>query len=543
MIDYSEEWLVALLFQVKGSVAVRACYYALPSALFTLVLKVLDVYLPEFREVIGVDVGLDKSQLWSASTVILLMLLSFRTNRAMARFWEGTGLLHQMRGEWYDAISCCATFTRSTSFNRPRDVKVFRHTLVRLMSVCHGSALAEIADIPSDSVETLDTFGLDNETLLHLKRGNEYNFNRVELLLHMIQTLITAAHEDNIISVAPPILSRVYQTLSRGFVNLLNAKKIADTRFPFPYAQLITLMLLVNCVMIPLTISHLIKSLAWAPIYSFMITFGLFSLNFIGIELEDPFGDDDNDLPLGQFQHEMNRCLLMFLEDNCDLIPSLSETRCCEDFDELLRRSQDKAHMRHRISNWSDSNQDSTVENAYVVVCADINISPVENITAKYHGVKSVPIPLENKDDDVVAQCKYPLRRVTIRSPEHGIAEGDTEGALQTVMEDAPHQDFASCVADFRKSLQDWTIIVDQQVAALANSFSQLSACQAELSLAGLDEHSELSPGARHNGNRIPGHNKTIPNETTLQRPREMKLSHYPENSNICLDVDASAHG
>ena len=30
--------------------------------------------------------------------------------------------------------------------------------------------------------------------------------------------------------VQPPILSRVYQTLSRGFVNLLNAKKIADTR-------------------------------------------------------------------------------------------------------------------------------------------------------------------------------------------------------------------------------------------------------------------------------------------------------------------------
>ena len=27
----------------------------------------------------------------------------------MARFWEGTGLLHQMRGEWFDAVSCCVT--------------------------------------------------------------------------------------------------------------------------------------------------------------------------------------------------------------------------------------------------------------------------------------------------------------------------------------------------------------------------------------------------------------------------------------------------
>ena len=37
-------------------------------------------------------------------------------------------------------------------------------------------------------------------------------------------------------------------------------------------------------------------------------------LNFIGVELENPFGQDDNDLPLDHFQDEMNNC------------PSLSRT-------------------------------------------------------------------------------------------------------------------------------------------------------------------------------------------------------------------------
>jgi hypothetical protein len=52
--------------------------------------------------------------------------------------------------------------------------------------------------------------------------------NRVEVILHMTQALITKAQEDGVICVPAPIVSRVYQTLSRGFVNLLNAKKIAS---------------------------------------------------------------------------------------------------------------------------------------------------------------------------------------------------------------------------------------------------------------------------------------------------------------------------
>lgn len=43
---------------------------------------------------------------------------STRNLEAMERFWEGTGLLHQMRGEWFDAVSCCVTFTRGSIATR-----------------------------------------------------------------------------------------------------------------------------------------------------------------------------------------------------------------------------------------------------------------------------------------------------------------------------------------------------------------------------------------------------------------------------------------
>merc|ERR1719223_1225036 len=176
------------------------------------------------------------------------------------------------------------------------------------MSLMHGSALEEIKDTETESFEVIDIRGLDTATLQYLQtcKNNDYNFNRVEVLLHMIQVLVTQNHDDGVLKIAPPTLSRVYQTLSRGLVNLLNARKITDTKFPFPYVQLISILLIFHAALTPVVIAELIPHKAWASLFTFVPIFGLFSLNAIAIELECPFGDDANDLPLEQFQKEMN---------------------------------------------------------------------------------------------------------------------------------------------------------------------------------------------------------------------------------------------
>lgn len=336
MIQYNEDYLVNVIFRWRGSVAQRASLFAFPTAGIAILLLYVDEWMPGFRADVGLA-ELGSSQLWAVSTSVLAILLGFRTNRAMARFWEGTGLLHQMRGEWFDSISCCVTFSRAALPTRYEEVHDFRHTIVRLMSLCHASALEEIALSPnSGELETIDSFGLNSRTLQHLKDCKQiHHFNTVEVLLHLIQSLITCNQENNILKIPPPILSRVYQTLSRGFVNLLNAKKIADTRFPFPYAQLIAILLIINIFLTPMMVTCLVSSKVLAAIFSFVPIFGMYSLNFIGVELENPFGNDDNDLPLDHFQTEMNKCLLMLLEDNADLIAGVSETRCIRDFKKL----------------------------------------------------------------------------------------------------------------------------------------------------------------------------------------------------------------
>merc|ERR1739844_55633 len=117
------------------------------------------------------------------------------------------------------------------------------------MSLLHASALEEIA-LATDEYEgypVLDIGGLDQATLKYLKNckyDKELNFNRGEVIIHMIQTLIVHGQDKGVLKIPPPILSRVFQTLSRGQVNLANCKKITSTLFPFPYAQLIAFLLL-----------------------------------------------------------------------------------------------------------------------------------------------------------------------------------------------------------------------------------------------------------------------------------------------------------
>jgi len=336
MIDYDESWMLKVLLQRRGSVIPRALLFALPAACAAVMILYLETLHPDLRMESGID-DLVGSQVYAACTGVTILMVSFRTSQALSRFWEGTSLLHQMRGEWFDSVSCLIAFTRSAIKDKPREVMEFRHTLVRLMSLCHRSALEEIADSDgaSGSFEVIDIGGLDAETLAYLHDCEmTHKFNRVEVILHMMQVLITCALDESTLRVAPPILSRVYQTLSRGLVNLLNATKIKNTRFPFPYAQLVTVLILALALWTPLLVTSLLKSYWMAAGVTFLPVFGTVCLNLIAIQLEMPFGNDLNDLPLESFQDDMNRGLLLLLSPGSDIRPTISLS-CKLDFDDI----------------------------------------------------------------------------------------------------------------------------------------------------------------------------------------------------------------
>lgn len=319
------------LFRWRGSVIPTSLMVALPSGALAVLISLLND--GSISDSVGSVMGTDKikaSQLWAAMSATLAFLIGFRTNKAYQRFWDGTTLLHQMWGEWFDASSCLFAFSQLARKDKPTEVANFRHALIRLMSLLHGSALEEIAGSLEDEEGylCLDVGGLDQKTLSYLKEckfNPNLNFNRVEVLIHMIQNLIVENQDNGVLKIPPPILSRVFQTLSRGQVNLANSKKITTTMFPFPYAQVIAWLLVAFVIGTPMAMASILEKTHWACIFTVVPVFGLVALNLVAGEIEMPFGDDANDLPLDEFQDHMNNSMLMLIRDETDLVPRVNE--------------------------------------------------------------------------------------------------------------------------------------------------------------------------------------------------------------------------
>merc|ERR1712025_570731 len=65
---------------------------------------------------------------------------------------------------------------------------------------------------------------------------------------------------------------------------------------------------------------------------AFIVVGSYWSINFIAVELEQPFGDDDNDLPLKEMQEDMNNSLCALMKEQAQEVPAFTYHR---DHDEL----------------------------------------------------------------------------------------------------------------------------------------------------------------------------------------------------------------
>lgn len=99
----------------------------------------------------------------------------------------------------------------------------------------------------------------------------------------------------------PPIQSRMYQELSNGMIGFNSALKIADVPFPIPYAQLLSVLLLGWALTLPVFVTAFTNSMVLAPILCFLLFEGIWCLNEVAKELENPYGGDDNDISLPDF--------------------------------------------------------------------------------------------------------------------------------------------------------------------------------------------------------------------------------------------------
>ena len=63
-----------------------------------------------------------------------------------------------------------------------------------------------------------------------------------------------------LVAVPPPIATRIFQNLANGYTNMIDAQKITDIPIPFPYTQMVTLLLVLCSIATPLVNAMSIQS-------------------------------------------------------------------------------------------------------------------------------------------------------------------------------------------------------------------------------------------------------------------------------------------
>lgn len=303
--------------------------------------------------------------------VIVGFAVVFRTNLGWNRYWEAVGQLHVMYSKWGDAFAQLVAFTSVTcdmayeldtveSKQKAQRVEEIVEHAFRSFIVMSALAADRLTHGDTSRMEQRAHTGakwtdqivkrealrqnVDGETEIpHLvvmgshRRSDEgtvpiddmqnswrstyrvrqmpssaemeileNSTDRTTVVMYWIIYDLAKVSCD--IAAAPPIQSRMYQELSNGMLGFNQCIKLADVPFPFPYAQMLTWLLCCFAAFIPIYVTVFSKSMYVSTILSFCLFQGIWGLNEVAKELENPFGTDENDICLGDFHLRFLDC-------------------------------------------------------------------------------------------------------------------------------------------------------------------------------------------------------------------------------------------
>jgi putative membrane protein len=223
--------------------------------------------------------------------VVVGLLLVFRTNSSYDRFWEG-------RKQWGNILNESRNLLRASSVLLASTPNLLRQLLgwaiafpYATMNLLRGQQRLGVvpAWLPAEQVEAAAK--ADHVALAVARR--------------MSDQLAEARQRGAISDYVQMELDRNVQLL----VDYLGAcERIRRTPLPFAYMVHLRRLLILYCFTLPFALLHIFGWLT--PIVTLLIAYTMYGIEEIGVEIEDPFGRDDNDLPLEHFCATIERNLL-----------------------------------------------------------------------------------------------------------------------------------------------------------------------------------------------------------------------------------------
>jgi predicted membrane chloride channel (bestrophin family) len=188
---------------------------------------------------------------------------------------------------WYSAI--WQDFKFFLGYGRSREERT-RYNAARPLEVIGGVSDAEIR-------------------FLQMARGPSA---KTQLCWYWITEFIIREHLNGSTGkVGPPIISRVIQFLSDGMIYYNHARKIMFIPFPFPHAQISVIFVLVTIPAVAFLMDQFADNVLLGSCLSFLSVACLSGIHEVAREMENPFRNIPNEIPVVTFQAQFNEALLV----------------------------------------------------------------------------------------------------------------------------------------------------------------------------------------------------------------------------------------
>jgi ion channel-forming bestrophin family protein len=261
-------------FRVQGSVIPTIFSQVVLCGSFGLFISVLSFYkIPVAAKALG---GIIPS-------IVLGLLLVFRTNTAYERFWEG-------RKAWGSIVNNIRNLSRSIWVAIDELDLTHRIEKEHVLKLLVAFAVATKLHLRSQHVD--DRLEKLVSALQFTKLQSSTN-PPLEIAF-WISDYLQAKQEQGQLDL---FQMNELQKILNGLVDMLGAcERILRTPMPLAYAIHLKQLLMLYCLLLPFQI---VEELMWwtAPAIA-LVSFTLFGIEAIGVEIENPFGTDPNDLPL-----------------------------------------------------------------------------------------------------------------------------------------------------------------------------------------------------------------------------------------------------
>jgi len=217
-------------------------------------------------------------------SLVLGLLLVFRTNTAYDRFWEG-------RKCWGRIVNASRNLVRQILVVVQTHTEAEKEQQCQVIRLVAGFAIATKQHLRSEPLLRFEFDGVLTEHQLDLLTG--VNHPPLEVAVWIDDYLQQQRQQGNL----DPFQINSLTALMSELVDALGAcERILKTPVPLAYSIHLKQLLLIYCFTLPFT---LVATLGWLTgLATALVSFTMLGIEAIALDIENPFGRDRHDLPL-----------------------------------------------------------------------------------------------------------------------------------------------------------------------------------------------------------------------------------------------------